>query len=163
MKKTITAVLAGGALLLTASPALAETAGPTLGPYGYGTVKLGMSAAKARATGKIVIKRRAGAFGCAGYDLRASPTGRNNVGVYVSKRVGVAVILARKGMRTPRGIGLGSTMMQVKRAYPGLRTAPSGFRFVTVPGNPRAYYAFLQSKGKVRQLVLALDRQDCVN
>ncbi|GAA3160450.1 hypothetical protein GCM10020001_100770 [Nonomuraea salmonea] len=42
-------------------------------------------------------------------------------------------------------------------------TAPSGFRFVTVPGNPRAYYAFLQSQGKVRRLVLALDRQDCVN
>lgn len=163
MKKPLVALLTGGALLITGTPAFAQTAKPTLGPYGYGAVKLGMSATKAKATGKIVFKMAAGAGSCSGWDLKAHPTGKGRVGLYISKNVGVAVILAPKGVKTPQGVGLGSTMKQVKRAYPRLKTSPSGFPYVSVPGNPKAYYAFLHSKGKVRQLAFALDTQNCIN
>jgi hypothetical protein len=165
MRKLIVAVAAGGALLVTGTPALAQQAAkPTLGPYGYGAVKLGMSSKKARATGKIVLKMSAGAGSCSGWDLKAHPTGKDRVGLYISKKVGVAVIIAPKGVKTPQGIGLGSTMKQVKKAYPRLKTAASGFPYVSVPGNSKAYYAFLtDAKGKVREMAFGLDTQDCVN
>jgi hypothetical protein len=164
MKKPLVALLTGGTLLITGTPALAQTtAKPTLGPYGYGAVKLGMSAAKAKATGKVVLKKAAGAGSCSGWDLKAHPTGKDSVGLYISKKVGVAVIFAPRGVKTPGGIGLGSTMTQVKKAYPGLKTSPGGIPYVSVPGNPKAYYAFLHSKGKVRELAFGLDTQDCVN
>ncbi|UBU18171.1 hypothetical protein [Nonomuraea gerenzanensis] len=175
MKKSLVALLAGGALAAVAAapalatpalaaPALSTVAKTTLGPYGYGAVKLGMSATKARATGRIVLKQRAGAGPCSGWNLKAHPAGKDRVGLYISKRVGVAVILAQKGMRTPQGIGLGSSARQVKKAYPKLRVSPAGISYVTVPGNPKAYYAFLYTKGnKVRELAFGLNRQDCVN
>lgn len=163
MRKSLVAVLAGGALLITGTPAHAQTAKTTLGPYGVGAVKLGMSAAKANATGKIVLKMAGAGGSCAGWDLKAYPTGKNNVGLYISKKVGVAVIFAQKGIKTPQGIGLGSTMKQVKKAYPRLKTSPGGIPYVSVPGNSKAYYAFISSKGKVRELAFGLDTQDCVN
>jgi hypothetical protein len=163
MKKSLVALLTSGALLVTGTPALAQTAKPALGPYGYGAVKLGMSATKAKATRQVVFKMSAGAGSCSGWDLKAHPTGKDSVGLYISKKVGVAVIFARKGVRTPQGIGLGSTLKQVKKAYPKVKTSASGFPYVSVPGNPKAYYAFILSKGKVRELAFALDTQDCVN
>ncbi|TMR06577.1 hypothetical protein ETD86_52620 [Nonomuraea turkmeniaca] len=164
MRKMLVAILAGGALVAAGTPALAQTtAKPTLGPYGYGAIKLGMGLKQARGTGKIVRKAGGGAAPCSGWDLKQYPTGKDRVGLYISKKRGVAVIFAQKGIKTPEGIGIGSTMRQVKRAYPRLKTSASGFPYTSVPRNPKAYYAFLASKGKVRQLILALDTQDCVN
>ncbi|MEV4896708.1 hypothetical protein AB0K48_45845 [Nonomuraea sp. NPDC055795] len=159
--KILVAALAGGALLLSGTPALAS--GPTLGPYGVGALKLGMSAKRAKATGKIVLKRSAPHGGCSGWDLKAHPTGKNSVGLYISKKRGVAVVFAGKGMRTPEGIGIGSTMRQVRRAYPKVRT-PRGLNpYVTVPGNSRAYYTFFVDKGRLEQLSIAVMWQDCVS
>lgn len=165
MKKTLVAVVAGGSLLVTGAPALAQQAAkPTLGPYGYGAVKLGMSTEKAKATGKIVLKMPAGAGSCSGWDLKAHPSGKNAVGLFISKKAGVAVIFAAKGVKTPRGIGIGSTMKQVRKAYPRVKTSPGGIPYVAVPGNSKAYYAFLaDAKGKVTELAFGLDTQDCVN
>ncbi|NBE96834.1 hypothetical protein FE391_23590 [Nonomuraea sp. KC401] len=175
MRKTIVAALAGGALLATGTPASAQTAGAEavhavraaktrLGPYGYGRVKLAMSAKKARATGRVVLKTPLRGGACSGWDLKAHPSGKNRVGLYVSKRRGVAVIFAPKGVRTPEGIGIGSTTKQVKKAYPRWQTAASGFLLASVPGNKKAYYSFITSKkGEVRELALGLDTQDCVN
>ncbi|WP_336204514.1 hypothetical protein [Nonomuraea sp. LPB2021202275-12-8] len=163
MKKALVAVLAGGALLTAGTPALAETAKTTLGPYGYGKVKLGMSAKKARATGRIVFKLAGGEGSCSGWDLKAHPSGRNSVGLYISRKRGVAVIFAPKGVRTPEGIGIGSTMSQVKRAYPRLKTSMTGGHSVSVPGNSKAYYAFFESKGRLEGVALGLDSQDCVS
>jgi hypothetical protein len=167
MRKALIAILAGGALLATATPAQAakatETAKTTLGPSGYGKVRLGTSAKNAKATGKVVLKMPAGEGACSGWDLTAHRTGKNSVGLYISKKRGVAVIFAPKGVETPEGIGIGSTMKQVKKAYPGLRTAVSA-PYVSVPGNSKAYYAFFAGKkGVIEELALGLDTQDCVN
>ncbi|MET8002738.1 hypothetical protein [Nonomuraea glycinis] len=163
MKKSLIVLLTGGALLVTGTPALAQTAKPTLGPYGYGTVKLGMSATKAKATRQVVFKRSAGEGSCSGWDLKALPTDKDSVGLYISKTVGVAVIFAQKGVKTPQGIGLGSTLKQVKKAYPKVKNSASGFPYVAVPGNPKASYVFIHAKGKVREMAMSLNTQDCVN
>ncbi|SDK95847.1 hypothetical protein [Nonomuraea jiangxiensis] len=161
MKKLLVAVVTGGALLVSGTPALAQTA---LGPYGYGKIRLGMSAKQARATGKVVLKLAAQEGSCSGWDLRAHPTGKNSVGLYISKRRGVAVIFAPKGVKTPAGIGIGSTMKQVKRAYPKVSTPRDGIPSASVPGNPKArYFFFPNRKGKLEELSIALITQDCVS
>jgi hypothetical protein len=161
MKKVLVAVVAAGALVLTGTPALA--APTTLGPHGYGKVRLGMSAKRAAATGAVVLKRRAGDGACAGWDLKAHPTGRDSVGLYISKKLGVAAIFAAKGVKTPKGIGIGSTMRQVKKAYPAMRTSESGISSVVVPGNPKARYLFgASAKGKLVELALTRVGQDCM-
>jgi hypothetical protein len=155
------ALAAGVALAGFASPALASSS--TLGPFGYEGVKLGMSAKTAKATGKIVLKMKASAGSCSGWDLKSHPTGRDAIGLYISQKQGVAMIFASKGVKTPQGIGIGSTKAQLKHAYPKLKTAASGFPTVSVPGNSKAYYYFLLSHGKIYEMGLALNKQDCAN
>ncbi|MER6575514.1 hypothetical protein [Nonomuraea sp. NPDC001023] len=159
---TLTAALAAGvALAGTASPALAA---PAFGPQGYGGVTLGMSAKAAQATGKIVHKSGLDSPSCSGWDLKAHRTGRDTVGLFISKKQGVAIIFAPKGVKTPQGIGIGSTNVQLKRAYATkLRTAASGFPYVAAPGNAKAHYYFLLRNGKIYEMGLALDKQDCAN
>lgn len=160
MKSMFVAVIAGGALLVGGTPALADTA---LGPFGYGKVKLGMSFKKAKATGKVILKQGDRDSTCSGWDLKAFPTGKRSVGMYLSKKRGVAVIFAVKGMMTPEGIGIGSTMKQVRKAYPKVRNHFGLNPYVSVPGNSKAYYTFFADKGRLEGLSLALDYQDCVS
>ncbi|MFC4121941.1 hypothetical protein [Nonomuraea zeae] len=162
MRHVLVAVLAGGAVLLTGAPALAGTT--TLGPYGYGDVRLGMSLKQARATGKIVPRWGARTGSCSAWALKSRPTRKGTAGLYISRKRGVAVIFAPKGVKTPEGIGVGSTMKQVKRAYPRLRFSAGGIPNVSVPGNRKAYYAFFpDEKGRLEQLSLGLLTQDCVS
>ncbi|MEV0588215.1 hypothetical protein [Nonomuraea sp. NPDC050310] len=163
MKILGAAVVAGALVIGGSAPALAAPKS-TLGPNGYGAVKLGMTAKKAYATGKIVLKMKAGEGTCSGWDLKAHPTGKDTVGLYISKKHGVAAIFGWKGMKTPEGIGIGATLKQIKKAYPKLKTAASGYPYTPVPGNAKAYYSFLlDAKGKVYELALGLNAQDCFN
>ncbi|SEU47731.1 hypothetical protein SAMN05421811_13117 [Nonomuraea wenchangensis] len=166
-RAALATTLAAG-LLLAAAPsaqaAQAATAPGTFGPYGYGGVRLGMSAKAAKATGKIRYKRPFDSETCSGWELKAHPAGKDAVGLYISKKRGVAMIFAPKGARTPAGIGLGSTLTSLKKAYPGLKTAASGYPYIKVPGNSKAYYAFLvNSKNRIYEIALALNTQDCAN
>ncbi len=142
----------------------ASAAEPLLGPFGYGKLKLGQTSAKAYKTGLIVAKGPKGQP-CAGFDLKAHRTPKDTVGGYLSKKVGVAAIFAVKGMKTPRGIKIGSTKAQLKKAYPKLRESENAL-WIPVPGNAKkAQYLFLlDRRGKrVDQIALALKTQDCFN
>ncbi|XVQ84992.1 hypothetical protein ACQP2K_40275 [Microbispora siamensis] len=171
-RPAIAAALAAGIALTGATAASAAatsagaaanattSAGSTFGPYGYGGVRLGMTLKQAEATRTIVKKLDEGQ--CSGWDLKAHPTGRDGVGLYISKDLGVALIEAPKGVKTPEGIKVGSTMKQVKKAYPRLDTT-GNYPVAVVPGNPKALYYFLSHRGKVYELALALKNQDCTN
>jgi hypothetical protein len=162
MKTTIGAALVAGALLVSGATAANAQTKPMLGPYGYGAVKLGMTVKQATATGKIV-KKRPGNGGCSGWDLKAFPTSKNEVGIYLSPKVGLAAIFAAKGMKTPENIRIGSTRKQLKAAYPRIRKDVHDFYVTKVPGNKKAYYTFTVSRGKVVQYGIALNNQDCFN
>jgi hypothetical protein len=158
----IGASLLAASLVASGATAASAEAKPTLGPYGYGAVKLGMTVKQARATGAIV-KKLPGGGGCSGWDLKRFPTPKNSVGLYISPRLGVAAIFAAKGMKTPRGIRIGSTFRQLKRAYPRIKKTFHGYHVTTVPGNRKAHYSFEVSKGKVVGYSIALNNQDCYN
>ena len=75
------------------APALAARKA-ALGPYGYGNLKLGMTATKARATGRIVHKASGTPPGARARDLKENPYGEYRVGMYISKKRGVSMIVA---------------------------------------------------------------------
>ncbi|MEV4108351.1 hypothetical protein [Nonomuraea sp. NPDC049695] len=162
MKTMIGASLLAGSLLVSGSTAALAQTKPTLGPYGYGAVKLGMTVKQAKATGGVVQKMPGGG-GCSGWDLKKFPTPKDAVGIYISPRVGLAAIFAVKGMTTPEGITIGSTAKQVKAAYPRIKKDFHGFYVITVPGNKKAYYSFGVTRGKVTEYGIALNKQDCFN
>ncbi len=159
-RSALAAALAGGIMLATGTPALAEQK-LLLGPTGYGSVKLGMTAAQARATGKIVRKSvRNSLPTCTTWDLKQQRYGNDRAGVFISKRHGVAAIAAPGNVRTPQGIGRGSTIAQLRRAYPDFRINADG-PIASVPGNRRATFVFHLSKTKVLGVGLFLKKQDC--
>ncbi|GAA3701215.1 hypothetical protein GCM10022224_078900 [Nonomuraea antimicrobica] len=155
--------LVGGAVPVALAPAALAEGKATLGPYGYGNLKLGMTATKAKATGRIVHKPDGDSARCTGWDLKENPYDEYRVGMYISKKHGVAMIVAPPGLKTPQGISLGSTNAQLKAAYPNLRRGPGGYPAATVPGNKKAFYLFyVSSKNKVDGMSLVLAKQDCV-
>ncbi|MFC0861608.1 hypothetical protein ACFHYQ_04770 [Sphaerimonospora cavernae] len=162
MKTMIGASLLAGSLLVSGATAANAQVKPTLGPHGYGAVKLGMTVKQAKATRKVVQKMPGGG-GCSGWDLKKFPTPKDSVGVYISPKVGLAAIFAAKGMRTPEGIKIGSTAKQLKAAYPHIKKDFHGFYSITVPGNKKAYYTFGVTRGKVTEYGMALNEQDCFN
>ncbi|GII90467.1 hypothetical protein [Sinosporangium siamense] len=156
------AALVGGVVLITATVAPAAASSPTLGPSGYGVVKLGMSAKQATATGAIV-RNRNGEGGCTTWDLKADPNKLDGADLLISPKRGVAVIFSPKGAKTPQGIRLGSTAKQLYAAYPKFKKTVHGYLLAAVPGNSKAYYSFAVERGKVTEMSLALKNQDCVD
>lgn len=136
---------------------------PTLGPYGYGSVKLGMSVEQAKATGAIVRKKSVKEGRCTGWDLKRFPTAKNDANIYISSKRGVALIFAAKGVKTPEGIKIGSTLQQVRTAYPGVKQRVDVIWTAKVPGNKKAHYTFYLNErtGKVNGIGLFLNKQDC--
>ena len=162
MKTMIGASLLAGSLLVSGATAAVAQTKPTLGPYGYGAVKLGMTVKQAEATGDVV-KKMPGGGGCSGWDLKTFPTPKDSVGIYISPRVGLAAIFAAKGMKTPEGIKIGSTAKQLKAAYPHIKKDFHGYYVIKISGNKKAYYSFGVTHGKVTESSIALNKQDCFN
>jgi hypothetical protein len=133
----------------------------TIGPSGYGNLRLGMSATKARATGKIVRKSIGAPRTCTTWDLKEKRYGGDRAGIFISKRHGLAVIVAPGQTRTPQGIGRGSSNARLQAAYPRLKRSPLGLT-TSVPGNRQASYVFNVTKNGVIAVILVMNKQDCL-
>jgi hypothetical protein len=134
-----------------------------LGPFGYGGITLGQSAAEVKAAGVDVRDPDAPCSGSA--DIKG-PNGY--AGVSISAKYGVYLISARDPIPTPEGIKIGSTLAEVKKAYPEMTDVvgkPSAdtdtTRIAAISGNPKAHYNVIMKDGKVDSLYLRL--VDCTD
>lgn len=137
----------------------------SLGPTGWGALRLGMTDRQASATGLIDAWRRTEEPGCAYTNLRAAPAEQGTV--TQSPELGVVAIAAYGRVRTPQDIGLGSPRSAVLAAYPDWEVVGEepgeldGRGYVVVPGNNRAVYRIMMRKSKVTELTLQLRNQNC--
>ena len=132
----------------------------TLGPEGFRGVELGMTLDEALAAGADVRTVDATAI-CRAVNIRreASDTGLDAA---LSEARGVAGIFAKPGIKTPEGIGYGSTLAEVEAAYPGTDTTGEYTVLSPVPGyDDRRYATMYDEKDRVVDLILELDNQDC--
>lgn len=122
-----------------------------LGPTGLRTLQLGQSLSDARATGMVgPLINVIGPGGCATYDM-----------TYDGSLAGQLIIsdtvqaISAAPVRTPEGVGRGSTVEQVKAVYPDFEP-PSGLGTSTVhvPGNAGAIYRLGVMGGKVNDVSL---------
>lgn len=158
----VVVAVAGGAAVATTDrresrpPAETPTTTPipaakTLGPFGYGNVRLGMSLEEALASGEIVPPRTQTEGNCMSFLLRDNPHNHEihlyaNVGVEIVRdgaRTTVESVGAWPGVLTPEGIGIGSTPEQVRAAYPDAAAQLDAAErtgmyivWVEVPGGP---------------------------
>jgi len=156
----------------TTRPAPVSQAPPadpaTLGPDGFGAIKLGATAAQVKAAGFDVQANGATDPACPSFfefaksgDSNSAP-GVDSFG-YVSPKDGLVAIKASNAMHTPEGINKKSTLAQVKKAYPQLANVDgsSGENKVPVPGNPKAVYSIYLFEDKIVDLQLMLAGTAC--
>jgi hypothetical protein len=158
--KRILSVSAAATLVVAAimsGPAQAASKGTFGRKAGYNGIRIHMTLKQAKATHKLKPARFSGP--CMHTDFKKIHTA---VGVLISKRYGVVGVGAPKKARTPHGIGVGSTLKQVKKAYPKLKIGIN-FSSVRVPGYKTVLYGFQPRKGKVAVMWLMARTQDCAN
>ncbi len=169
LKTTIGTSLLAASLLVSGATAATAQADPTLGPYGYGAIKLGMTVKQAKATG-LFKKFVRDSQGCLEGYLKKFPTRKGPYGleydVYFSSDKKVGSISARKGMTTPEGIKIGSTLRQLKAAYPRMKQHIGNHPYdsyysINVPANKKAEYTFGVNNGKVAVYSLNRNRWGC--
>lgn len=143
-----------------------DKGGKVLGPMGYGNLHLGMSKAQAEATGQLTsgFKTEPKPGDCASSALVDAKGDKDNY-VMLSPTQGIAAINGFPGVRTPEGIGYGSTLDEIENAY-GKQDRVSmenlGRINVEVRGNSSVVYRFAGlTSGKVLQLTVQLRQQDC--
>ena len=154
----------------TKAPTTAPTTTPTtrpatrLGPDGWGALRLGMTFRQASGTGLIGPWDDQGGALCQSAALRNAPA---EEGIVIASDLGVVYIGAFGTMRTPQGIGLGSSRAAVLKAYPTWQPiaetgeGADGRGFVRVPGNSAAVYRIVTEKGRVSELTIELRSQNC--
>lgn len=136
------------------------------GPRGAGPLRLGMSAKQVAATGAAKALAVGGGHdgwpaGCWLVRYRASELGRVPHGAtngVVSRRHGLESIYATTRMVTPEGIGIGSSLNQVRSAYhrPDLQRGD----LVTIRASGDIVYR-IQLLRRVTSIALQYQRLDC--
>jgi hypothetical protein len=135
---------------------------PVLGPTGLGALQLGMSREQAQATGLVQpFRNEPNSDQCLWRsELTDAPVGTGLV--LHSETLGIATIDAYAGVHTPEGISIGSSLADVKAAYPGFEAhGESGHTGVGVPGNDQAGYRIAYADSKVVELTLQYSNQGC--
>lgn len=137
------------------APTTAGSKPATLGPNGLGKLTLGMTAKKAVAAGIIEDEP---------WDGCGFPRLLDTNGVaHMSAETGVYGIYAdEKNVRTPEGIGKGSDLASVQKAYPAGQEVEEGY-LTPVPGNEKANYVFrgVDEKSPVDTMTLIIPTDPC--
>jgi hypothetical protein len=160
--KRILSVLAAVMLMVAVimpGQAQAATKGTFGKKAGYNGIRIGMSLKKAKATHKLKLKS-AGTL-CLFGNFKKNPS---SGGVIISRKYGVVLIDAPKKARTPRGIGVGSTEKQVKKAYPDLHEGDHSLE-AKVPGYSfkSVRFGFGGDGKRIDDMFLFALKQDCFN
>lgn len=142
------------------SPTATLPAGLVLGPTGLGALRFGMTGKQAMSTGLLASPppRRPDDSRCTRYPLVGGTV--QDAFALVSPDRGVVWIAAPRAVRTPAQVGAGSTLAQVRAAYPGLSAAGNGSMAAPVPGNAAAQYRFSFDKGTALAVAMTKN-QDC--
>ncbi|HEX6343294.1 hypothetical protein [Umezawaea sp.] len=138
---------------------------PSSGSVGFGVLKLGMAEADAVATG-FITRTGDDSLGCHQYSSQGHP---DMVGaVVVSPSAGVVRITIPSTAKTSMGIGVGSTVAEVKARYPSATAVLAGF--VVHTGGALAWnYVFhvqgtggsFQDADRVTMIRMQLDTAEC--
>lgn len=98
--------------------------GPLLGPRGLGPVHLGMSAAQAEVNGAVLEDSHG--QGCTTFGLVDEAGDPSALGFLTGERGVSALLVDRRGVTTPEGVGVGATEQRVRTAYPDDEEVPTG-------------------------------------
>lgn len=142
-----------------------ESKPSTSDSVGFGVLKLGMSEAAAVATG-FLTRGPDDALGCHTYFTQGYP--QMEGAVVVSPTTGVVRITIPETAKTSMGIGVGSTLAELKARYPAATEYDSGFTFIT-NSTPSWYYKFLvdgtggsfQDTDVVKTIRMQLESPEC--
>ncbi|BCJ70967.1 hypothetical protein CS0771_05110 [Catellatospora sp. IY07-71] len=149
----------------SASPSKQGTSRYTLGPRGYGALRLDMTAAQARATGLTTAIPATADCNAEVYlrGTRYDQEPANHPGRVWFDDGRVAVIWAVPGVSTPEGIRIGSTLAQVRKAYPKWSAIDGyeGHGYIPAPGNSDAKYRIEVRDGKVASVALHSVNRGC--
>jgi hypothetical protein len=148
------AILAGAALAagLAAQGAAAPRSAPPLTPYGWGAIRIGMPEAEAKRRFGMVSTAADG--DCHQIEFPAHP---DLTGMARGGRVARLDIGGESRLRTDRGLGIGSTELQVRRAYgPRLEVTPDDYQ-----DRPAHYLTYWERPG-VRGVMYVTDPKGVV-
>jgi hypothetical protein len=115
-----------------------------------------MTEDEAVATGELTVT--SDDIGCRHFTLAGYPARRNSTDGYITQKYGLESIFARPGMATPEGIGIGSTLDELRAAYPDLGGSDGIFSETLANGN---WYLFDVQGTTVTQVAIVAHRQSC--
>jgi len=120
-----------------------------------------MTFAQAQATHLVGAATTGSGQACKTARLLAAPGGAPSL--FFSPTLGLAAIYAYPGITTPAGIAVGSTFAQLAIAYPTWRglQGTEGVGYVPATGATASEYRIAVSNGRVVELALQLDAEDC--
>ncbi|MFD2418124.1 hypothetical protein [Amycolatopsis pigmentata] len=142
---------------VSSSPRDTLSTGRVVGPLGYGGLQLGMPLAEAEATGMLADTGRP-TSGCATYPLREGSAVVS--GVVISPTQGIVRFQANGG-RTPEGIGIGSTLDQLRSSYRDLMRSRSSPGYTASAGSGGAYVFAVDDSDTVVSFQLTASAPAC--
>lgn len=141
----------------TSSASKFVSAGPQLGPDGFGKLKLGMTEQAASSQGVTLLKTDS-TDACAYYEITGAGV-PSAVTAAISNSHGLVTIEPSSAAHTPEGIGTGSTKDEVLKKYPATVDNSSG---TFSPAGKESTYQFdFDAGGQVQRVILDSVNQDC--